>query len=88
MMILVLVLIGFAVYYLVTNNKTEENKNNNRKDPVEALKDLVSQYRTILSYLKWEDAGMVLAHGCGTRADIERTDFPQKAHRLGRAIAQ
>lgn len=55
-------------------------------DPIEALGDLVSQYRTILTYLKWEDAGMVLAHGCGTRADIERTDFPQKAHRLGRAI--
>jgi uncharacterized membrane protein len=38
MMILVWVLIGFAVYYLVTNNKTEENKNNGRKDPVETLK--------------------------------------------------
>jgi uncharacterized membrane protein len=38
MMILFLVLIGFAVYYLVTNNKTEDNKNNGRKDPVEALK--------------------------------------------------
>ena len=37
-MILIWVLIGFAVYYLVTNNKAEENKNNNRKDPVEALK--------------------------------------------------
>ena len=55
-------------------------------DPLEALKDLVAQYRSILTYLKWEDAGMVLAHGCGTRADIERTDFPQKALRLGRAV--
>ena len=38
MMILVWVLIGFAVYYLITNNKAEENKNNGRKDPVEVLK--------------------------------------------------
>ena len=38
MMILVLVLVGFAVYYLITNNKAEESKNNNKKDPVEALK--------------------------------------------------
>lgn len=38
MMILIGVLIGFAVYYLITNNKTEESKNNGRKDPVEVLK--------------------------------------------------
>jgi multimeric flavodoxin WrbA len=57
-------------------------------DPAEALTDLVSQYRTILAYLKWEDAGMVLAHGCGTRADAERTDFPQAAYRLGASIAE
>ncbi len=38
MMILVWALIGFAVYYLVTNSKPDESKNNNKKDPVEALK--------------------------------------------------
>jgi len=38
MMILFIVLIGLAVYYLVTNNKAEEDKNNSRKDPIETLK--------------------------------------------------
>lgn len=40
MMILAWVLIGFAIYYLVTENKADDskNKNSNKKDPVEALK--------------------------------------------------
>lgn len=38
MMILVWVLIGLAVYYLVTNNKADENKNSAKANPVEALK--------------------------------------------------
>lgn len=38
MMILVWILIGFAVYYLVTNNKADENKKSAKAYPVEALK--------------------------------------------------
>ncbi len=37
---------------------------------------------------KWQDAGMVLAPGCGKREDIERTDFPQQAFRLGASAAR
>ena len=37
-MILFWVLIGFAIYYLITNSKAEGNKNKNKKDSVETLK--------------------------------------------------
>jgi multimeric flavodoxin WrbA len=52
----------------------------------ETLNDLVAQYRSVISYLQWADAGLVLAPGCGTREAIERTDYPDKAYRLGAAI--
>lgn len=39
MMILIWALIGFAIYYLITENKDDsKNKNNTKKDPVEILK--------------------------------------------------
>lgn len=38
MMILIWVLIGFAVYYFIKNNKADENRNKSKADPVEALK--------------------------------------------------
>lgn len=47
---------------------------------------IVKHYQTLMRYLKWEDGGMVLAMGCGDRADIERTLFPQEAYKLGRSL--
>ena len=47
------------------------------------MEALTVHYKTLLRYLGWEDAGMVLAVGCGVRSDIERTDFPNQAYRLG-----
>lgn len=44
---------------------------------------LTEHYKTLLRYMGWEDAGMVLAVGCGARSDIERTDFPNQAYKLG-----
>ncbi len=38
MMILILVLIGFAVYYLVKNGGQAENKQKSKKDAVDILK--------------------------------------------------
>lgn len=52
-----------------------------------AMDDIVGHYRTIIRYLGWEDAGTVLAVGCGVRADIERTDFPKKAYVLGKSFS-
>ena len=47
---------------------------------------LVKHYQTLARYLRWEDGGMVLAMGCGNRADVERTEFPQYAYQLGRTL--
>ena len=44
---------------------------------------LTEHYKTLVRYMGWEDAGMVLAGGCGVRNDIERTDFPNQAYKLG-----
>ena len=44
---------------------------------------LTEHYKTLVRYMGWEDAGMVLARGCGVRSDIERTDFPNQAYKLG-----
>jgi|WetSurMetagenome_2_1015567.scaffolds.fasta_scaffold50475_3 NAD(P)H-dependent FMN reductase len=44
---------------------------------------LTAHYKTLLRYMGWEDAGMVLAIGCGARSDIERSDFPKQAYQLG-----
>ena len=48
------------------------------------MRALVEHYRTIVRYLKWEDAGMLLATGCGSRRDIVNTKFPELAYRLGK----
>jgi multimeric flavodoxin WrbA len=50
------------------------------------MKALVEHYRTIVRYLKWQDSGILLATGCGSRDDILRTDFPVLAYELGRNL--
>lgn len=39
--------------------------------------------RTTVRYLGWEDCGGIFAYGCYQRADIEKTDYPQRAFELG-----
>lgn len=49
---------------------------------------LLCHFETLSKYLKWEIAGTVLACGCGTRNDIENTDFPEAAYQLGLSMKQ
>ncbi|MGL5513838.1 MAG: flavodoxin family protein, partial [Sporomusa sp.] len=44
---------------------------------------LNEHYKTLLRYMGWENAGVVLASECSTRSIIERTDFPNQAYQLG-----
>lgn len=44
---------------------------------------LVNHYDTLVRYMKWSDAGKVLAVGCGSRSLIERSNFPEQAYRIG-----
>lgn len=47
---------------------------------------LEAEYEETLNYLGWRDAGRVLALSCYYRADIEKTDYPEAAYRLGRNL--
>lgn len=47
------------------------------------MKDLSGHYRTIVRYMNWHDAGMLLATGCGCREDMEKTDFLDRAREMG-----
>ena len=46
----------------------------------------VGSYMETLKYLGWKDCGVLLAYGCYGRDDIERTDYPQKAYEMGKAV--
>lgn len=48
------------------------------------MEALTAHYHTLTKYMHWKDAGMVLAVGCGTRSDIERSQFPVQAYQLGK----
>ena len=50
------------------------------------MEALTVHYETLVCYLQWKDAGRVLAVGCGVRSDIERSQFPQEAYRLGLSL--
>ncbi len=50
------------------------------------MEALTVHYQTLARYLQWKDSGMVLAMGCGVRADIEHSRFPQEAYRLGASL--
>ena len=47
---------------------------------------LLIAYKGIAAYMGFEDAGTLIAAGCGSAADLEKTDFPQKAYDLGRSL--
>ena len=47
---------------------------------------LAAHYRTLVRYLDWDDAGMVLGYGCGTPSMTRRTSAPQRAYELGASL--
>ena len=50
------------------------------------FESLVSHYKTLCRYMDWEDVGMVLGYGCGTRSSIEASDYPKEAYELGQKV--
>lgn len=46
----------------------------------------VSVYEDIIDWMKWENAGEVLAFGCAVPADIEGSQYVEQAYELGRGI--
>ncbi len=43
-------------------------------------------FKHFSDYMRWKNLGVISATGCETRANIEKTDFPQKAYELGRCL--
>ena len=46
----------------------------------------VASYLETVKYLGWADCGALLAYGCYAREDIEKTEYPQQAYMLGKAV--
>lgn len=55
-------------------------------DREETIAPLLSHFRMILSYLSWEEAGVVTALNCSNRMDLERTMYPEQAYQLGKCF--
>lgn len=47
---------------------------------------LIAHYEVLTRYLRWQDSGRVLAYGCWTKEDLEKTEYPQQAYELGKRI--
>ena len=50
------------------------------------MKDVKSHYETLCRYMHFKDQGQILGVGCGTVSTTARTEFPQKAYELGKAL--
>ena len=47
---------------------------------------LEAHYKTLVRYINFEDVGMVLGYGCGSPRMTKRSEYPEKAYRLGRSL--
>ena len=50
------------------------------------MNGVVGSYHETTHYLGWKDMGILLAYGCYSRSDMEKTDYPEQAYQLGRSI--
>lgn len=56
-------------------------------NPAETVtKNLTGLYRDVTGWMQWENAGEVLALGCGSRKDIEESNYPNRAYILGKSL--
>ena len=47
------------------------------------MEALVTHYNTLVRYMNWQDAGQVLAIGCGSRPLVEHSAFGEQAYQIG-----
>lgn len=50
------------------------------------LAPIIKHYEAISEYLNWSDAGRIIATGFYAKSDIENSNFPDKAYKLGRSL--
>ncbi|MDD3040844.1 flavodoxin family protein [Bacteroides sp.] len=51
-----------------------------------ATDGIVNHYQSICRYMNWSNRGMILAKGCTTPADIEKTSYLQQVYVLAASI--
>lgn len=51
-----------------------------------AMKAIEMHYWTMLKYLNWQDSGILLATGVSVREEMQDSEFPEKARKLGESI--
>lgn len=56
------------------------------KDDSWTMSGLDAVYEAMVRYLGWQNLGKLFATGCPTRSAIEKSDFPQTAYQIGKAI--
>ena len=50
------------------------------------MEALQNHYETLVRYMSWQDVGQVWATGCGTRSMVERSEFGDRAFKIGAAL--
>lgn len=53
-----------------------------------AMDALIAHYSTVVKFLGWEDCGTLLAQGMHVREDIENSEYPQMAEKMGRGVGK
>lgn len=51
-----------------------------------AMDGIENQYKCLCKYLKWHEAGMLLAYGLGTIRDAENSKYKEMARKFGQEI--
>lgn len=51
-----------------------------------AMDGIKSHYKCLCKYLNWQEAGMLLAYGLGTRYDAENSQYKEMARKFGQEI--
>ncbi len=55
--------------------------------PVDTIiKNVTGLFHDVAGWMQWENAGEVLAIGCGSREQMESTDYPAQAYEIGKAL--
>jgi len=47
---------------------------------------ILANYRTMLRYLNWKDEGTICAYGCHVKDQLQQTDYPEAAKKLGQSL--
>ncbi len=55
-------------------------------DCIESAEGPATFFFNFCQYMKWENGGMIVAMDCWSRADIEKTNYPQQAYELGKNV--